>query len=56
MPYEVENMIAGGVGYDNIRKHLAECGYHKAEIREKDHPETQDVYIDNLGTNTHIEE
>ena len=25
-------------------------------IREKDHPETQDVYIDNLGTNTHIEE
>ena len=31
-------MIAGVVGYDSIRKHLAECGYHTAEIREKDHP------------------
>ena len=29
------NMIAGVVGYDSIRKHLAECGYHTAEIREK---------------------
>ena len=41
MFYEVENkgnMIAGVVGYDSIRKHLAECGYHTAEIREKYHP------------------
>ncbi len=28
-------MIAGVIGYDSIRKHLAECGYHTAEIREK---------------------
>jgi len=38
MFYGVENkgnMIAGVVGYDSIRKHLAECGYHIAEIREK---------------------
>ena len=33
-----ENMIAGVIGYDSIRKHLAECGYHTAEIREKCHP------------------
>lgn len=41
MFYEVENegnLIAGVVGYDSIRKHLAECDYHTAEIREKDHP------------------
>ncbi len=41
MFYEVENkgnMIAGVIGYDSIRKHLAECGYHTAEIREKCHP------------------
>ena len=25
MFYEVENMIAGVIGYDSIRKHLAEC-------------------------------
>ncbi len=31
-------MIAGVVGYDSIRKHLAECGYHTAETREKYHP------------------
>ena len=31
-------LIAGVIGYDSIRKHLAECGYHTAEIREKDHP------------------
>ncbi len=30
-----ENMIAAPIGYDSIRKHLAECGYHTAEIREK---------------------
>ena len=38
MFYEVENkgnMIAGVVGYDSIRKHLAACGYHTAEIRGK---------------------
>ena len=31
MFYEVENkgnMIAGVVGYDSIRKHLAACGHH----------------------------
>ena len=41
MFYEVENkgnMIAEVIGYGSIRKHLAECGYHTAEIREKDHP------------------
>ena len=41
MFYGVENkgnMIAGVIGYDSIRKHLAECGYHTAEIREKYHP------------------
>ena len=32
------NMIAGVVGYDSIRKHLAECGYYTVEIREKYHP------------------
>ena len=26
------------IGYDSIRKHLAECGYHTAETREKYHP------------------
>ena len=31
-------MIAGVVGYDSIRKHLAECVMNTAEIREKDHP------------------
>ncbi len=39
-------MIAGVIGYDSIRKHLAECGYHTGRVREKYHPETQDVYID----------
>lgn len=37
MFYGVENkgnMIAGVVGYDSIRKHLA---YHTVEIREKCH-------------------
>ena len=38
MFYGVENTIAGVIGYDSIRKHLAECGYHTAEIREKCHP------------------
>ena len=41
MFYEVENkgnMIAGVIGYDSIRKHSAECGYHTVEIREKYHP------------------
>ena len=49
MFYEVENkgnMIAGVIGYDSIRKHLAAGGYHTVEIRGKYHPETQDVYID----------
>ena len=31
-------MIAAAVGYDSIRKHLAVCGYHTAEIREIYHP------------------
>ena len=49
MFYEVENkgnMIAGVVGYDSIRKHLAECGYHTAEIIEQYHLRIADVYID----------
>ena len=32
MFYEVENkenMIAGGIGHDSIRKHLAECERHE---------------------------
>lgn len=32
-----ENMIAGVVGYDSIRKHLAECVVNTVEIREKYH-------------------
>ena len=46
MFYEVENkenMIAGVVGYDSIRKHLA---YHTVEIREKYYLWKADVYID----------
>ena len=38
MFYGVENegnFIVGAIGYDSIRKHLAECGYHTVEIREK---------------------
>jgi hypothetical protein len=38
MFYEVENkenMIAALKGCDSIRKHLAVCGYHTAEIRGK---------------------
>ena len=35
MFYGVENMIAGVIGYDSIRKHLAECVVNTAEIREK---------------------
>ena len=37
MFYEVENMTAGLVGYDSIRKHLAECVMNTRGIREKDH-------------------
>ena len=44
--YEVENMIAGVIGYDSIRKHLAECGYHTVEIREKYYLWRADVYMD----------
>jgi hypothetical protein len=39
-------MIAGVIGYDSIRKHLAVCGYHTAEIREKYYLRRADVYID----------
>lgn len=49
MFYEVENkgnMIAGVVGYDSIRKHLTDCGYHTAEIIEQYHLRIADVYID----------
>ena len=41
MFYGVENkgnMIAVPRGCDSIRKHLAECGYHTAESREKYYP------------------
>ena len=38
MFYEVENTIAGVIGYDSIRKHLADCVVNTAEIREKYHP------------------
>ena len=30
-----KGIIGVPIGYDNIRKHLADCGYHTAEIREK---------------------
>ena len=30
-------LIAGVIGYDSIRKHLAACGHHTWGIREKDH-------------------
>lgn len=49
MFYEVENkgnMIAGVVGYDSIRKHLTDCGYHTAEIIEQYHLRIADVYIE----------
>ena len=50
-------MIAGVVGYDSIRKHLAECGYHTVEIRGKYHPyrpERNDWKLD-LRVNEHTE-
>ena len=46
MFYEVENMIAEVIGYDSIRKHLAKCGYHTVEIREKYHLYTKELWID----------
>ena len=42
-PEKSRNMIAAPKGYDSVSRHLADCGYHTAEIREKYHPETQDV-------------
>ena len=30
-----KDLVAGGIGYDSTRKHLAVCGYHTVEIREK---------------------
>ena len=47
MFYEVENegnLIAGVIGYDSIRKHLAACGYHTAELERI--TIQMDVYID----------
>ena len=38
MFYEVENMIAGVVGYDSIRKHLAACVMNIRGIGRKYHP------------------
>ena len=31
----IKGNIAGVIGYDSIRKHLAVCDYHTAKIREK---------------------
>jgi len=28
-------LITGVIGYDSIRKHLAVCGYHTVDVREK---------------------
>ena len=28
-------LIAWVIGYDSIRKHLAVCGYHTVDVREK---------------------
>ena len=33
-----KDLVAGVIGYDSTRKHLAVCGYHTVEIREKYHP------------------
>ena len=30
-----KDLVAGGIGYDSTRKHLAVCGYHTVGIREK---------------------
>ena len=30
-----KDLVAGVIGYDSTRKHLAVCGYHTVEIREK---------------------
>ena len=46
MFYEVENMIAGVVGYDSTRKHFANCVVNTREISRKYHP-YMDVYIEN---------
>ena len=27
-----KDLISGVIGYDSIRKHLADCGYHTAEL------------------------
>ena len=40
MFYEVENMIAGVIGYDSIRKHLAEWA-----VRGKEIPSDKDVHV-----------
>ena len=37
-------MIAGLIGYDSIMEHLAECGYHTAELERI--TIQMDVYID----------
>ena len=44
MFYEVENMIAGVVGYDSIRKHLAVWLSHGGLEENAIH---MDVYIEN---------
>ena len=50
-------MIAGVVGYDSIRKHLAECGYHTAEIREKSEADVRKLLEENkIGTDVQIKQ
>ena len=46
MFYEVENTIAGVVGYDSIRKHLAECVVITQRKLERNTIH-MDVYIEN---------
>ena len=40
---------------DYIEKYKKTLSRVSGRRKKKYHPETQDVYIDNLGTNTHIE-
>ena len=46
MFYGVENMIAGVIGYDSIRKHLAECVMNTQRKLERITIQ-MDVYIEN---------
>lgn len=48
-------MIVGVIGYDSIGKHLAECGYYTAEIREKYYLRIAVVCIDIKFLKRHLQ-